>query len=198
MSEHRDEKNDDVREAGDAQIARRRLLQAIAATTAFVALPTAWNKPLVKLGVLPAHADMSPVGGTSSSSSGGTSSSSGGTSSGGTSSGEPGKPVTVAIDNETFDHKVGQTECPQPVGTLTLTNGGSDELTYEITTESGAQSPLNVDPTSGTLPAGGNATIDVKFNCIAPSPVDEDLTITIKKGDTVVQEEKINVKGNVA
>jgi hypothetical protein len=61
------EKNiDHLTELGDVPISRRRLLKALVAaggaTAAASLLPGKWSKPLAQVGVLPAHAQISPLG----------------------------------------------------------------------------------------------------------------------------------------
>lgn len=59
------------------------------------------------------------------------------------------------------EHFVGVTECPQVVGTVTLTNPSDDVAEWEAAPEA----PLEVQPAAGTLESGGSVTVDILFSC---------------------------------
>ena len=61
-----------------------------------------------------------------------------------------------------FIHRVGVTQCPQLVGTYTLTNSGSAQASFSVT---GIPSQLLVTPNSGTIAPGQSQVLQVFFNC---------------------------------
>lgn len=83
-----------------------------------------------------------------------------------------GSPATLS-----FSHMVRVSPCPQDVGDVTLTNTGTSPINF---TTSAPPMELLFAPTSGTVPGGGTATVNVSFTCrvaTIPSRLVETLTI---------------------
>jgi hypothetical protein len=63
--------------------------------------------------------------------------------------------VKIVVDKATFDHKVGETQCPQKIGVITITNeSNEDEVTYTLTRGHDLEGATDVNKTTGTLKKG--------------------------------------------
>jgi len=74
----------------------------------------------------------------------------------------PQSALSIEFSDLSFSHTYGTTECPTPVGTVTITNSTADEATFTASADSGL---IYLDQTMGTLAAGESVTIQVTFNC---------------------------------
>ncbi len=68
----------------------------------------------------------------------------------------------IQFSDLSFSHTYGTTDCPQDIGTITLTNATDAEATYAI---SDSGSMVGFSSAAGTIAAGESVTVDVSFNC---------------------------------
>jgi len=147
-------------------ISRRKAGKVIAAagaglTVGFVT-PKTWSRPWAELGVLPAHAQTSA-----------------------------GSMLQTTPAELTFSHTVGSTECPQKVGTLTVTNNTANEITWGATVPDAPEGPSptlefgDEDATepnnplgTGTIPAMSSIVLTLWFNCVTATSFMGDVEFT--------------------
>jgi hypothetical protein len=84
------------------------------------------------------------------------------------------------------NHSVGVTSCPQTIGTLSLTNVSSGQISWSASTPSSALTLQS--PVSGTLAAGGRADVIVRFNCTTQSSFSS--TVTFQVNSAVANESR--------
>ena len=99
----------------------------------------------------------------------------------GTPTGGPGE-FLFTLDDFSFDHEVGVTLCPQDIGDIEIEN-----LTDTIASVTTSKQPaiaafINIVPSNTTVPAGGNATLDVQFNCGMTSNFSGSLSVDADNG----------------
>ena len=70
--------------------------------------------------------------------------------------------LSVEFSDLSFTHTFGASPCPQPVGTITLTNSTDSAASFSVA-DSGTHIGFSV--ASGTIPAGGSVTVQVEFLC---------------------------------
>ena len=70
------------------------------------------------------------------------------------------------MTNLSFVHQVGVTNCPQLIGTYTISNDKPLPVNFSV---SGVPSQLTVTPTSGSISSGASQTLQVFFNCSTTS-----------------------------
>lgn len=107
--------------------------------------------------------------------------------------------VTITADKDTFDHKVGETDCPQPIGTITIKNIGHDEeLTFKLTRGHELEKATSVDVTTGKVAKGAEGKVQLVFNCSQTFDVAEQWIVEVYKADgTRIADTAINIKGKV-
>lgn len=77
----------------------------------------------------------------------------------------PAGEVSVSPESLSFVHVVGVSPCPQPVGSIILTNDTDASVGW---TAAPLPRWLLVRPTSGTLAPSESAVVDVEFTCDVP------------------------------
>lgn len=78
----------------------------------------------------------------------------------------PGSVNVLPMTNLSFVHQVGVTNCPQLIGTYTISNDKPLPVNFSV---SGVPSQLTVTPTSGSISSGASQTLQVFFNCSTTS-----------------------------
>jgi hypothetical protein len=73
--------------------------------------------------------------------------------------------LAIEMDDMEFTHVVGTSDCPQPIGTVIIHNATDTEATVTTALSGNGTNMVMVDPTTTTVPAGGQVTIDVAFDC---------------------------------
>ncbi len=92
--------------------------------------------------------------------------------------------ISVSPSSVSATHYVGESECPQLVGTVTLTNVGSVATGWNVESDHTA---IETDLSSGQLEPGESVEVDVEFNCETTDSVEAELTFTasIEGGESV-------------
>ncbi|MBL8611521.1 MAG: hypothetical protein JNL38_29520 [Myxococcales bacterium] len=107
----------------------------------------------------------------------------------------------IVVTSTKFEHQVGKTQCPQKIGTVTITNVSRDEkLKFRIDKGPPPSEPkaTSVSRTSGELAKGESITVDMTFLCSQTTDVSEQwiLLVTDEKGNRVT-DTALNVTGSV-
>jgi hypothetical protein len=84
--------------------------------------------------------------------------------------------VTVEYGDLGGAHIFGSSPCPQPVGTMLITNGNDVTVTITVTTPSSQLTLTNGGPV--TLGPGESVEVLIDFNCSATTDITTELTIT--------------------
>ncbi len=85
----------------------------------------------------------------------------------------------ISISDLSFTHTYGTTDCPQDIGTITLTNATDAEASYTV---SDSGSMVGFSSTMGTIAAGESVTIDVAFNGCVCADFTSTVTATVTNG----------------
>ena len=111
--------------------------------------------------------------------------------------------VSVIAEDIGFEHVVSSSPCPQPIGTVTLTNSTSQAASWSVSTGGtnlAFAAPGQTNPTngslSGSLQPGQSIEIAVHFNCGQTSPFTQQFTTSITAGDDTASA-TATVTGNV-
>ena len=78
-----------------------------------------------------------------------------------------------------FTHSVGITACPQPIGTLKITNLTGAAITATLTPSNAA---LTLGATNVTVPANGSVDVAVAFNCSVQTGFTANIIIVASNG----------------
>jgi hypothetical protein len=108
--------------------------------------------------------------------------------------GTPPVPVEGTLDIPGLDvefadiggvHTFGGTSCPQPVGSILITNVGTADVTLEVSETSAQLDLFEIDATGGstpwatrTLTPDESAEIAVRFNCSATTDISTNIVVS--------------------
>lgn len=90
--------------------------------------------------------------------------------------------LAIEFSDLDFSHTVGTTDCPQPIGTVTLTNSTDTEATFTTELTGDGAAFIYLDPLQGAVPPGDTMTLDVFFNCGQPSSFTASLEVSLTNG----------------
>lgn len=85
--------------------------------------------------------------------------------------------VTVDYEDVGGAHVFMTSPCPQPVGSMLLTNTGSGPVTVQVTTPSSQLSLTGGGPIE--LAMGETAVVEIDFNCSNTADIATEITITV-------------------
>lgn len=92
-----------------------------------------------------------------------------------------------------FTHIVGTTGCPQPIGTITITNNSSSQ---SLTWSASSASQLTVSPSSGGLEPNQSVLLSVSFNCSQSTGFSGSVSVTVTQAG-VTSTQTYTITGNV-
>ncbi len=102
---------------------------------------------------------------------------------------DPGDVAIVVPDLSEAIHFVGETPCPQTLGTITVTNSTASAGTYIVASNDGLisfQVPpggVQIGMLAGSIGPGETIVVNVLFNCASATDVDAILTGSVSAGD---------------
>jgi hypothetical protein len=107
--------------------------------------------------------------------------------------------IEINAEKTTFAHEVGKTECPQKIGVIKLSNISGGKVRWTIERDdrigTGAVTPSALN---GNIDSGGNATIELAFNCTQTTDVAERYVVRVfDESGKQIADSAINVKGEV-
>ncbi len=106
----------------------------------------------------------------------------------------PQSALSIEFSNLSLTHTYGQSPCPQPFGTVLITNSTDTDADYTVA-DSGTLTVLSSG--AGTIPAGESVTVEVSFNCgDCPGAAGYSSTLTVNVGNGAkTNEQTANISG---
>ena len=105
--------------------------------------------------------------------------------------------ISIDMFDMTFNHTVGETDCPQPIGTIVVTNNTDTEATVTHVLSGDGATLIELDPPPGTVAPGASFEMVVYFNCQQPSSFTANLEILVDNG-AKTNSRSATITGNVA
>lgn len=97
-------------------------------------------------------------------------------------------------------HSYGSSSCPQPVGSILVTNGGAAAIALDVTESSSQLEIWEVDDLGLTTPwvprdvaPGETVELVVRFNCSATTDVSTDITVSATPAGGATQSDTIPI-----
>ena len=80
----------------------------------------------------------------------------------------------ASVDGLDVTHVVGENDCVQPLGSVTIANPGTEALSAEVTVQNGDPTIVTAPENPVSVPAGGSLKVNVTFDCsrLTAPPVD--------------------------
>jgi hypothetical protein len=98
-------------------------------------------------------------------------------------------PLSVSFSSLTYNHEFGVSPCPQPIGTILVTNNTATEAAVTVAlSDLVGLYPVQFNPAATTVPAGGTATVVVEFNCGSTDDYTVGVNVTVTNGTDTVTE----------
>ncbi len=106
----------------------------------------------------------------------------------------------IVVSQTNFSHHIGQTQCPQKIGTITITNDRSEPIKFKASRGAGDHpGAITLAKTEGNLAAGESVTFDVVFNCSQTTDVSEQWIVNVESAvdNSHLNDIAVNVNGTV-
>lgn len=102
--------------------------------------------------------------------------------------------IQLSKTSLSFEHAVGESPCPQHVGSFAVTNLSGEVVEIELASSHPA---IAVTPRRASIPPGEGLRIDVDFNCSTTASFDTQITVTGRASDGTSATKNLQVTGAI-